>query len=705
MFTRHWKRSITPASQIARGKERFLHVFYHLTLIIPLVVLTLGTFGVSPARAATTWIVTNLADGAASPTNCPNAINCRLRDALAAASTGDTITFAGSLSAQTIYLSSTLTLSQDVTIDGSLLLDKITISGDTSNDGTGDVRVFSIDSGVTATLDSLIITKGKSPAFGGGAILNNGNLTVHNSAISDSSATGNGGGGILNWGGALTVSNSRVINNSAGSGIVNYNGTATITGSTLSGNSDDFMGGGLWNDGTMTIENSTISNNAATSGSGGGIYNNGGALTITNGFISNNSAGNPGGGIYNLGDLLVTDSTFSGNSGTNGGGINTTASGTLSVTNSAFTSNTASQSGGGVYSQSNGVTIANSTFSGNSALLKGGGIYNPFAYTLTVTNSTISGNSAPASKGGGVYTEGTLNYANTIIANSVFGGDCTTGVIGSIGTNNNNLAEDGSCSSSLSGDPALQALANNGGPTQTMALLPGSPAIDAGDDSTCAASPVNNLDQRGVARPAGIHCDIGAYEGTIPTITITFKSTAAQDGWILESSETSNSGGAMNPSATIYRLGDDASNRQYRAILSFNTASLPDNAVITSAVIKIKQNGPPSGSNPFNALGNLFVDIRKPYFGSAAGLQLTDFNASASGVKVGAFSKTPTGGWYRVSLNASGRNQINKINLTQFRLYFSKDDNNDLGADYMKFLSGNAPVANRPILVVLYYVP
>ena len=675
--------------------------FRRFLIFIVMFSLIFAPVGVTPVHAATTWTVTNTAD--VYP--CPDPAFCNFRDILSNVSDGDTVVFDSSLSGQTIYLAAALPISQDITIGGSSLPTQITISGDTNNDGTGDVRVFSIDSGVTATLDSLVITKGKSPAFGGGGILNNGTLTIQNSTISDGSATGNGGGGILNWGGTLTVSNSSIINNSMGSGILNYNGTATITGSTFSENSDTFYGGGLWNDGTMTILNSAISNNTSTSGSGGGIYNNGGALTITNSVISNNSAGNPGGGIYNIGDLTVTNTTISGNSGTNGGGINTTASGTLAITNSTFSGNSASQSGGGVYSQSNGASIANSTFSGNSALTKGGGIYNPFAYTLTVTNSTISGNSAPASKGGGLYTEGTLNYSNTIIANSASGGDCTTGALGAIGTNTNNLVEDGSCSSTRSGDPALQALANNGGPTNTMALLPGSPAVDTGDDAICAVPPVNNLDQRGVTRPVETHCDIGAYEGTVPTTSVTFKSAAAQDGWILESSETSNQGGTMNPGATIFQLGDDASDRQYRVILSFKTANLPDNAVITSAVIKIKQNGPPTGSNPFNVLGGLLVDIRKPYFGSAAGLQLADFNAGVSSAKVGTFNKTPTSGWYRVSLTANGRNNINKTNLTQFRLYFTKDDNNDMGADYMKFLSGNAPLANRPILVVTYYLP
>jgi predicted outer membrane repeat protein len=153
---------------------------------------------------------------------------------------------------------------------------------------------------------------------------------------------------------------------------------------------------------------------------------------------------------------------------------------------------------------------------------RGGGIYN--SGTLTVTNSTFSGNSAVTS-GGGIYNTGTLNYSNTIIANST-GGDCTLNA-GSIGTNTTNLVEDGSCSASLSGDPSLGALADYGGPTQTMALQSGSLAIDAGDDATCAAAPVNNLDQRGVTRPLDGNgdgtatCDVGAYESGAATTTPT----------------------------------------------------------------------------------------------------------------------------------------------------------------------------------------
>ncbi len=107
-----------------------------------------------------------------------------------------------------------------------------------------------------------------------------------------------------------------------------------------------------------------------------------------------------------------------------------------------------------------------------------------------------------------------MNFSNTVIANSGVNPDCKVGVggWGGIGTNINNLVEDGSCSAMLSGDPKLSVLADYGGLTQTIGLLNGSIAIDSGDDVTCASAPVNQLDQRGMSRLQSAHCDIGAYE-------------------------------------------------------------------------------------------------------------------------------------------------------------------------------------------------
>jgi subtilisin-like proprotein convertase family protein len=191
---------------------------------------------------------------------------------------------------------------------------------------------------------------------------------------------------------------------------------------------------------------------------------------------------------------------------------------------------------------------------------------------------------------------------------------------------------------------------------------------------------------------------------TSTPVTQTFTSVAAQDGWILESSENGNTGGTLNATATTIQLGDDAANRQYRAILSFDTTSLPDGALIKSALLKIMQNGAPVGSNPFNALGSLWADIRQGPFSGNSALTLTDFNAAATTLKVGAFNKTPVGGWYTDTLNAAGLTKINKLGLTQLRLYFATDDNNNHLADYMKFFSGNN-AANKPVLVITYVIP
>ena len=214
-------------------------------------------------------------------------------------------------------------------------------------------------------------------------------------------------------------------------------------------------------------------------------------------------------GIVNSGTLTVMNSLISDNQCFDGGGI--LNHGTLTVINSTLSGNTAS--GGGLWDDNLGggianegiLTVQNSTISSNSGI-QGGGIFN--LGMLVVQNSTFSNNASD--DGGGIYNIGTLNYQNTIIANSISSGDCVSN--GTIGVNNHNLVEDGGCSSAFTGDPLLDSLTDNGGDTQTHALQPGSPAIDKGDDATCLST-----DQRGVPRPQGAHCDIGAYEYVLDT--------------------------------------------------------------------------------------------------------------------------------------------------------------------------------------------
>jgi hypothetical protein len=225
-------------------------------------------------------------------------------------------------------------------------------------------------------------------------------------------------------------------------------------------------------------------------------------LTITNG-----NAGNPanvGGGIQNHGTLTVVQSTINGN---------TAAPGT-----------SANSLGGAIFNDGT-LTVINSTISGNLANF-GGGLFNSTSATLV--NTTINGNTAQGMTGlgGGLLNDdkATLNFTNTIIAGSLGGGDCFNRSGATIGTNSQNLVQDGSCSPAVTGNPKLGPLQNNGGPTFTHALLAGSPAIDAGDDAVLGSPFFLTTDQRGEGFPrkACAHVDIGAYEfnaGSPPTVT------------------------------------------------------------------------------------------------------------------------------------------------------------------------------------------
>ncbi len=184
---------------------------------------------------------------------------------------------------------------------------------------------------------------------------------------------------------------------------------------------------------------------------------------------------------------------------------------------------------------------------------------------------------------------------------------------------------------------------------------------------------------------------------------MTFHSTGMYDGWVLESGETSGVGGSRNSTATTARVGDDASDRQYRSLLHFNTAGLPDNAVITGVTLRVKKQSV-AGTSPFNTHGSLTVDVRTGSFGTAA-LANSDFKAAASGLNVGKFAKTAVSGWYRATLKSAVFPQVNRTGSTQFRLRFTVDDNDDRAADYLAFYTGDSTAANRPDLIITYYLP
>ena len=271
--------------------------------------------------------------------------------------------------------------------------------------------------------------------------------------------------------------------------------------------SDGFssFGGGIYNAGSLTLNRSTVRGNSS-SDVGGGIINDGGDLhLLSSTVVDNTSWTDSGGGMFNnAGTVTLTDSTVRSNVAEFGGGLANLD--TLIFERSLVAENSSGVAGGGILNRG-AVTLTNSTISQNSAVsASGGGIVNDGG-TLTLINSTVSGNSSGLA-GGGLFNSGTLTLGDSIVADST-GGDCfNVGTVNDLGFN---IVEDGSCishSTSMSGDPDLGPLADNGGPTLTHALLPGSIAIDAGD---CAGG-TTGIDQRGITRPQGDACDIGAFE-------------------------------------------------------------------------------------------------------------------------------------------------------------------------------------------------
>jgi hypothetical protein len=208
---------------------------------------------------------------------------------------------------------------------------------------------------------------------------------------------------------------------------------------------------------------------------------------------------------------------------------------------------------------------------------------------------------------------------------------------------------------------------------------------------------------------AGNPLNGGFTSGEVYTVkkSITLKSTGAQDGWMLESGENTNLGGVLDSAAATLRLGDDMARKQYRSILSFATgAALPDTAVITKVTLKVRRQGVTGGGNPVSTFQGFLVDIRKASFGTTA-LQVADWQSTANKT-LGPLPTAPVSGWYVFNLNAA-KAYVNKLasgsGLTQIRLRFKVDDNNDAIANYLSLYSGNAGAASRPQLIVEYYVP
>jgi len=407
-----------------------------------------------------------------------------LRQALANANNGDTINFA--VTGTVSLFSGELVIGKNVTIAGPGA-NRLSIDG---GQELGSPYTFHVVSGKTVTISGLTIT-----GDGGGirndeailtvsncvvsgaaqqaGLLNSGviaSVTIINSLFSDNSEgiyNNSGGSGAGNCTACTTIANSVVTGNTFGVYTSNLASSVTVLNSRLTGNSLDAIN--TSGNAEITVQNSTIS------GSFDGILTRGSSVSIANSTISGNSGF---GGVYAVGgDLSIVNSTISGN-----------LANTLT--------------GGGIYGEGlDDLSIVNSTISGNSAGIggSGGGIYN-LNSSLRITNSTITGNSAGS--GGGIYNDGgssVLGISNTIL-NAGASGENIFNNGGTVSSDGYNLSSDdgggylNGPGDQINTDPLLGPLQNNGGPTLTHALLPGSPAIDAGDPNF---TPPPFHDQRG----------------------------------------------------------------------------------------------------------------------------------------------------------------------------------------------------------------
>jgi hypothetical protein len=384
-------------------------------------------------------------------------------------------------------------------------------------DGSGaDTITFAADladSHITLTGGALLVTAPLTIS-GSGQIIDANNVSV---ALAVESTT-------------LDFSNMSAVNGSPG--FTADNSEVTARNVMISSSSSNTGGGARLTAGTATLISSTVSNNLATVSGGGITAQNGAVVNLVGSTISGNSAG-LGGGIYVAPSttLTVSNSTISGNSasgtGQSGAGINGQNCSGIVITDSTISGNTALHQGGGMLVYNCNVSIANSTVTGNSSTVSGGGgIYVVGAAIGTLINTTVSGNSA-AQAGGILVYQATVTMANTIASNNTvhtnyestrdlaaYSGAVVSANYSLLGTALNTPTFNAVSNHNVFSDsPVLGSLQNNGGPTQTLALLSSSPAIATGSPSLAkVGTQVLNYDQRGQPRRFGGSVDIGAFE-------------------------------------------------------------------------------------------------------------------------------------------------------------------------------------------------
>jgi Domain of unknown function DUF11 len=448
--------------------------------------LALALLLAGPARGAATIVVTSTADSGAGT----------LRDALAAAGPGDTISIPGTGDYQ--VSSAELAVTKNVSIVGS--------GPDVRLVADGNNRVFNVTA-ANVTISGLTVTGGGSAGVetaGGGVANGTGALTLQNVTITGNSVTSPSGGiphggGVSNDSGTLQIVDSTITSNSAstaagggvpqGGGVANGSGTVTITRTTLSDDTSKGaagavpQGGAVYSrGGQVDIVDSSLNGNQALAGQvpeGGAIFTRDTALTITGTTLARNSSSASNGGSFGEGGAVEV------------------GDGSLAVVNSTITNNSTSGAAG---SSGGGILLSGSTFE--------------------ATDATIASNSAagPGSLGGNLSFSSnganTFKPRNTIVADGTAEStaNCAVGAGTTIESQGHNLESLNECNFTAAGDlvntdPKLGDLDDNGGPTETRSIPLDSPALNGGANASCPAT-----DQRGVARPQDGTCDIGAFE-------------------------------------------------------------------------------------------------------------------------------------------------------------------------------------------------
>lgn len=424
---------------------------------------------------------------------------------------------------------------------------------------TVGLRPFSVFTDTTVIFKDVTITGGNIDSItgtlrnqtSGAALINYGNLTLNNVTVTENSSEDWGGGIFSEETSTLTLIDSEISNNTAGEdggGIQNF-GDMTITNSLIKGNSAVRFSGGIGIDAplkTVSISNTSIVSN--TSRDGGGIYNRNAATIVSGSIITGNIANDRGGGIFNnrpVAVMTVTNTIIDNNfARISGGGVHNNLEATLTVLNSSIANNSVNtnensiEGGGGLRNDRGKVAMQNTTVSGNTSRT---GVTN--RGWMTLTHVTIANNSIANVIGVGLQNYEPLTvtepsqlwiYNSAISDNPV---DCLIETGSSIEGNVGNLIETDSagleaCSTTdtINADAQFLPLENYGGDTDTHNIQGTSPLIDAADATICASLIDGSFDQRGVARPQGSGCDIGAYESTTEISVDDVSITEGNDG-------------------------------------------------------------------------------------------------------------------------------------------------------------------------------